>query len=172
MQPQPARAALLGACAMALVLTPAGAEAYETLHPFVGLTGDVYMGPFGYSYNYNFVVTGGGGVEVGLDSDFGWQVRLQMLGLAPQPPYLWHYWGGTADLRWVLPVPERQVVQPYFSIGGGYAHGTDVIGTFNEGIFELGTGIRFILGKAYIGLDAQWVNFTAGNFQLALGARF
>jgi hypothetical protein len=69
-------------------------------------------------------------------------------------------------------IPERKIVQPYFSIGGGYAHGTDVIGTFNEGIFELGTGIRFIFGTPYLGIDAEWVNLTAGTFELSLGARF
>ncbi len=163
---------LAGVCALVVILTPAAARSYETLHPFVGLTGDIYMGPFGYSYDYNYVVTGGGGIEVGLDSDFGWQVRLHFLGLAENVPYLWHYWSGTADLRWVLPVPDRQVVQPYFSIGGGYAHGTDIIGTFNEGIFELGTGIRFIFGSMYLGLDAEWVNLTAGTFEMSLGAQF
>jgi hypothetical protein len=63
MQPKPAHTALAGVCALAFILSPAAARAYETLHPFVGLTGDVYMGPFGYSTNYNYVVTGGGGVS-------------------------------------------------------------------------------------------------------------
>jgi len=171
MQPKPGHALAAGVVALTIMLSSTEARAYETLHPFVGLTGGVYMGPFGYSYDRSYVVTGGGGLELGLESDFGWQLRLHFLGLAPNEPYLWHYWGGTADLRWVLPSFDRKV-QPYVSIGGGYAHGTDVIGTFNEGIFQLGTGIRFIFGPVYLGLEAEWVNLTSASFDLALGARF
>ena len=128
MQPKPAHAALAGIFAAVLALSPTQARAYETIHPFVGLTGDVFMGPFGYSYDYNWVVTGGGGLELGLDSDFGWQIRLHVLGLAQNLPYLSHYWSGTVDLRWNVPSFDKHW-QPYFSIGGGYAHGTDIIGT-------------------------------------------
>jgi hypothetical protein len=171
MQPKPAHALLAGIFAMLLSLFPLQARGYETLHPFVGLTGDVFMGPFGYSDDYNWVVTGGGGIELGLDSDFGWQLRLHVLGLAQSLPYLAHYWSGTIDLRWNVPTFEKQW-QPYFSIGGGYAHGTDIIGTFNTAVFELGTGIRYIFGVPYLGLDAEWVNLNSATFEAALGARF
>jgi hypothetical protein len=98
-------------------------------------------------------------------------VRLHVMGLAQNLPYLSHYWSGTADLRWNVPSFDKQW-QPYFSIGGGYAHGTDIIGTFNTGLFELGTGIRYIFGVPYLGLDAEWVNLQSGTFEMALGARF
>ncbi|MHB1843887.1 MAG: hypothetical protein ACYCWW_03505 [Deltaproteobacteria bacterium] len=159
------------------------AFAFTADHLFVGVTGggitepvpsslgspvcDVY-GTCGFPY------FGAGmlGVEVGVDSDYGWQLRLHGFGLTPTPGAFDRLDGGTLDLRYVLWSGDRSF-QPYVSIGGGAYDGRDQYGGFLGGIFELGVGARVLFfDHLYVGGDAEWVDLYGGSLEGALGWEF
>ena len=158
---------------LSLCLASAPALAFSSTQFFAGVTGGLAGFPIPSTlgnYSPTFVGTGTLGAEVGLESGYGWQLRLHGFEDLPVAPVVQAVYGGTLDARYVLPSGDPDF-QPYFSIGAGGFYGREANGNpFYGPIFEVGGGARLrILGHFYLGLDAEWIDLEAGSIEGMIG---
>ncbi len=181
-----ARMRLVSSVALSVLALGAAlpAQAFTADHLFVGVTGGGVgmpvpgslatptcdsFGNCGYPYFGSAI----GGVEIGVDSDYGWQLRLHGFTVMPVPSAFDRLEGATLDLRYVIPTGGDRAFQPYLSIGGGAFGGSEQNSHFVGGIFELGFGARYLFfDHLYVGGDAEWIDLYGGSVEGALGWEF